>query len=224
MKKYKSPMVEARAIRSEQVKTASPKLKALAKRMVELPAWVIVDLEQEQAPKSVFRWVTGGAEPTMQRRRAELAIHLRRVIARPLGGWLEERHLSAALAVVEAEVAAARKRGGIARGVKEIPLDAYQAAIDAATKTPRGQGSDTELEDALDLDDEPEAPDGKTNEEERAEAESEEGQPPVSEPLPTGRTRVLRQLSDAIGLALEAGDMEAAMTLTVTVSVLCKAG
>lgn len=105
-----------------------------------------MDLEQEQAPKSVFRWVTGGAAATMQRRRAELAIDLRRVIERPLGGWLEERHLSAALAVVEAEVAAARKRGGIARSVKDIPVEAYQAAIHAATKkTSQGQGAEAEL-------------------------------------------------------------------------------
>ena len=140
MKKYKSPMAEARAIYSGQAKSASPKLSALAERMAKLPPYVIMDLEQEQAPKSVFRWVTGGAAATMQRRRAELAIHLRRVIERPLGGWLEERHLSAALAVVEAEVAAARKRGGIARSVKDIPVEAYQAAIDAALHCPTDAG------------------------------------------------------------------------------------
>lgn len=220
MKKYKSPMAEARAIYSGQAKSASPKLSALAERMVKLPPYVIMDLEQEQAPKSVFRWVTGGAAATMQRRRAELAIHLRRVIERPLGGWLEERHLSAALAVVEAEVAAARKRGGIARSVKDIPVEAYQAAIGAATKTSQVQGAEAELEDALELDGE-----GETDEEEGAEEEGEaEERAPVSKPLPTGRARVLRQLSDVIDVAVQAGDIEAAMTLTVTISVLCKGG
>lgn len=225
MKKYKSPMAEARAIYSGQAKSASPKLSALAERMAKLPPYVIMDLEQEQAPKSVFRWVTGGAAATMQRRRAELAIHLRRVIERPLGGWLEERHLSAALAVVEAEVAAARKRGGIARSVKDIPVEAYQAAIDAATKTSQGQGAEAELDDALELDGEGGGNDGETDEEEGAEEEGEaEERAPVSKPLPTGRARVLRQLSDVIDVAVQAGDIEAAMTLTVTISVLCKGG
>ena len=228
MKKYKSPMAEARAIYSGQAKSASPKLSALAERMAKLPPYVIMDLEQEQAPKSVFRWVTGGAAATMQRRRAELAIHLRRVIERPLGGWLEERHLSAALAVVEAEVAAARKRGGIARSVKDIPVEAYQAAIDAATKTSQGQGTEAELEDAIELDGDGagEGNDGETGEEEGAEEEGGEAEEraPVSKPLPTGRARVLRQLSDVIDVAVQAGDIEAAMTLTVTISVLCKGG
>ena len=225
MKKYKSPMAEARAIYSGQAKSASPKLSALAERMAKLPPYVIMDLEQEQAPKSVFRWVTGGAAATMQRRRAELAIHLRRVIERPLGGWLEERHLSAALAVVEAEVAAARKRGGIARSVKDIPVEAYQAAIDAATKTSQVQETEAELDDAIELDGEGEGNDGETDEEEGAEEEGEaEERAPVSKPLPTGRARVLRQLSDVIDVAVQAGDIEAAMTLTVTISVLCKGG
>jgi hypothetical protein len=238
VKRYESPMVRARAIVSDTAQ-ATTKARRVAERMTRLPAMVIVDLELAEAPYHVFRWVACGANRTPQRRRADLVLHLRRSIERPLNGWLEERHLSAALRVLEEAANAVRRHGGyVVPGVQDIALDEYRAAIVGATKNKRASASESEHEsdalpdvvtdEALELDaelgDSEQADDDNDAGDEGADKNGEEDtadEAPVSERIHTGRGRILRALADVVRVAIRSRDIEAAHALSDTLSLLC---
>jgi hypothetical protein len=236
VKRYESPMVRARAIVSDRAQ-ATRKARRVAERMTRLPAMVIVDLELAEAPYHVFRWVACGANRTPQRRRADLVLHLRRSIERPLNGWLEERHLSAALRVLEEAANAVRRRGGyVVPGVQDIALDEYRAAVAGATKNKRASASENEsdalldvvTDEALELDtelgDSEQADDDDHADDEGADKNGEEDtadEAPVSEQVPTGRGRILRALADVVRVAIRSRDIEAAHALSDTLSLLC---
>ena len=134
MSRYVSPMTRAREIVRES-KSAATSRQVLnhAMRIVRLASMVIVDLERNEAPVHVFRWIAWASTVTDQRRRTDLAIYLRRSIHRPRNGWLQERHYYAALTEWDKARCEMRKRGSIMPSFDEIPLDAYRAAIEGAT-------------------------------------------------------------------------------------------
>jgi hypothetical protein len=173
------------------------KLRSVALRMVKLSPIVVLDLNAEEAPIHVFRWVSWAKGPAAQRRRTDLAVHLRRTIERRRNGWLEERHLTAALAVWEAAVADARARGLVTPRPDAVPAGRYQKAIDAARKGTRGPSPP--LGDEL-------APVDVTGGETMQEVA---GDRTPTEERPS-RTKTLSNLTAAMASALADGDMEAA--------------
>lgn len=205
---YVSPMVRARTIVAGEIGSVSYLQRQIALRMVRLSPTVVTDLESEEAPIHVFRWVAWASTLTDQRRRTDLVVHLRRTIERPRNGWLEERHFYAALDVWDQARGAARKRGGIMPAAQEIPLEAYRAVLDGARKRPRS----------------PEAEMAATESEEGGEVpvdEKIEEEPISTRQLLKGRDHVLRVLSDTARAAIAADDKEAADAANTAISWLC---
>lgn len=189
--------------------------------MVRLPPMIVVDLEREEAPVRVFRWVSYGASHTDQRRRTDLALHLRRSIERPRNGWVFERPLGAALAEWDRVRSEARKRGGIMPAHNQIPLEAYRAAIEGARKPKRARSPETETaaegepsEQALEDDSESEG-DGEDEGEDEGEEE------PVSTRHLKGLRHVLQVLANTARKAIAAEDMEAADAANNAIEWLC---
>ncbi len=228
---YESPMVRARAIASGQVHVSRCQRHHAMKMVHHLHPMIIVDLEREETPIHLFRWVARVAQVSEQRRRTDLVIHLRRSITRPRNGWLEDWQCIAAMNEWDTARREARKRGGSLPAVHEVQLATYQAAIEGAKK--KAQESETEkVED--------EGDDAKETGGEDAEARSEAGDEPSepsmvglddetedeAEPISTrqplqGREHVLRLLSDAVRAALAAKDLEAAAVANDAISRLC---
>ncbi|APR88230.1 hypothetical protein A7982_13579 [Minicystis rosea] len=229
MSQYVSPMMRARAINSGLEKNASEKEREVAARMVRLPAMVLLDLERAEAPKFVFRWVAWAANHTMQRRRTDLVLYLRRSIERRLNGWFEERHLTAAMAALEAARDEARRRGGIMPAVDQIPVEVYRAAVEGAAKNKRQRRLEPELEAAIEQDeplssdDEDDGAHGGGGDDNSGEDDEHEAVP-ISERILRGRGRILRRLSDAVGEALAVQDVEAAEAINNTIALLCGSG
>jgi hypothetical protein len=219
-------MVRARAIVAGQIPVDKGQLDH-SKRMVGLPPMVIVDLERDEAPVHVFRWVAWGASPAEQRRRKDLVIYLRRAIARPRNGWFRERHFAAALAEWDRGRSEARKRGGIPPTHEQIPLDTYRAVIDAARKQPRTRSPEIEMSEEGEEGCEssmPEDEDEDDDEDDDDEHEHDDDQieeEPISTRQSSGREHVLRHLSDAVRAAIAADDMEAAEAANDAISRLC---
>jgi hypothetical protein len=173
------------------------KVRAVARRMMKLSPIVVLDLEAEEAPLHVFRWVSWAKGASAQRRRTDLAVYLRRTIERRRNGWLEERHLTAALTVWDAATAEARVRGVIAPRPQAVSITRYEEAIDGARKSSRARfqpsdaavAGDVAKEETVD-----EVPGGGT-----AAAEQE-----------PSHARALGGLAATLAAAIEEGDMKAA--------------
>lgn len=215
---YVSPMVRARAIVAGEIGSVSSCQRQHALRMVRLSPTVIADLESEEAPLHVFRWVAWAATLTDQRRRTDLVIHLRRTIERPRNGWLEERHFYAAMEEWDQARSAARKRGGIMPAVHEIPLEAYRTAIEGVTRNERVRRPETET--GATATESVEAGSEPSTQEIDDEGAPEEA--PISDREPRGREHVLRLLSDAVRVALASQDVEAADVANDAISRLCR--
>jgi hypothetical protein len=215
---YVSPMVRARAIVAGQVHVSRCQ-RHHATRMVHLHPMVIVDLEREEAPIHLFRWVAKVTKVSEQRRRTDLVIHLRRSIERPRNGWMDDWHCNAAMDAWDGVREEARKRGGIMAAVHEIPIEVYRAAIDAA-KTRRTRGAEPEVS-ATETESAAECGEPADPEDELEEDEEEEEPISARQVLLLGRDHVLRLLSDAVRAALAAQDMEAADAANDAISRLC---
>lgn len=215
MSRYVSPMTRAREIVRES-KSAATSRQVLnhAMRIVRLASMVIVDLERNEAPVHVFRWIAWASTVTDQRRRTDLAIYLRRSIHRPRNGWLQERHYYAALTEWDKARCEMRKRGSIMPSFDEIPLDAYRAAIEGAKKRPRSSEPETETQPT-------ESEVAAESDPSVSEDEIEEEEEPVSTRQLRGRDHVLRLLSDVVRAALAAQDVEAADVANDAISRLC---
>lgn len=112
------------------------------KRIARLEDLVVADLESEDAPWRVVRWVAWGKGKAQQRQRCDLVIHLRRSIDTPCGGWLDEHALKAAWDLLCDAIASARKRGLAQPSYDEIETGAYERAVRAAdtrAKEKRGE-------------------------------------------------------------------------------------
>lgn len=216
-----SPMVRARAIVAGDICPEAECQRYHAARMVRLSLTVIADLESEEAPFHIFRWVAWGATLTEQRRRTDLVIHIRRSIERPKNGWVEERHCAAAMDAWDHARSNARKRGGIMPAVHEIALEVYRAAIEGAKRPPRTRGPTAE---AVPATTELEAAEGGAAEPAEREPDDSGEEEPVSRPHAQGRDHVLRLLSDAVRAALAAQDVEAADAANDAISRLCGRG
>jgi hypothetical protein len=172
-----------------------------AQRIVELARqapYVVGDLERAEAPWHAFRWVAWDDVLEGCRQRAKLAIHLHQQLPGRRGGWLQERHLTAAFAVWEQARAAARKRGGIMPAVDQIPLDDYRHAIETAPRRRRAHASS----------DEPVRATG--GEPEFVEALDADPACAMREVPPPAQMQVVRYFALAVRTALEAHDLRAA--------------
>jgi hypothetical protein len=199
---YVSPLQWAREVLSSGGEQNFPgKVRAAAVHIVQLSAMISADLEAEEAPVHVFRWVAWAKGATAQRRRADLVLHLRRALERARNGWLEERHLTAALAMWDAATEGARSRGLIAPRPEGLPVEQYREAILAARKRARASEA---------LAESPEAPPVRP---ERAEA-----------PAEGARATVLQHLSNGLVAAAGAGDLEAARAANEAISKLLAVG
>lgn len=229
---YVSPMVRARAIAAGQVRVSRCQRHHAMKMVHHLHPMIIVDLEREETPIHLFRWVARVAQVSEQRRRTDLVIHLRRSITRPRNGWLEDWQCTAAMNEWDTARREARKRGGSLPAVHEVQLATYQAAIEGARK--KAQESETEkVENETESDD---AKETGEDAEARSEAGDEASEPSMvdlgdetddeAEPILTrqplqGRKHVLRLLSDAVRAALATADLEAATVANDAISRLC---
>jgi hypothetical protein len=99
------------------------------RRIAKLPQSIVDDLDGEDAPLHVRRWIAWGRGLAGQLQRLELALHLRHSIDRDGDGWLDARRHGAALRVLETARAEARAGGGAPPAVAALPLEAYQGAI-----------------------------------------------------------------------------------------------
>lgn len=214
---YVSPMVRARAIVAGEMGEVSYFQRQIAQRMVRLSPTIVADLESEEAPVHVFRWVAWAATLTEQRRRTDLVVHLRRSIERPRNGWLQERHFYAALDVWDQARSAARKRGGIMPAVHEIPDDTYRTAIEGARRRPRSQETEMAMAESAAV-----TADSAAAESSAFEPDDETEEAPISTRQPLkGRDHVLRVLSDTAREAIAADDKEAADAANSAISWLC---
>lgn len=220
--KYVSPMIQARAIAAGQIRVSRCQ-RHHAMRMIRLHPMIIVDLEREQTPTHLFRWVAGVSQISEQRRRTDLVIHLRRSIERPRNGWVENWQCLAAMNEWDLARREARKRGSLLPAVHEVPLAVYRAAIEK--KTPESVTEKEPEETESEAEETEEAVAEETVDEEslsELDDEPEDEAEPISsrQPLP-GREHVLRLLSDVVRAALAAKDLEAATVANDAISRLC---
>lgn len=130
--------LDARARRGELPQVSKKSLHT-ARRIRRLPGSVILDLEAQEAPLHVFRWVawTPQSNITEQRRRADLVLHLRRNFERAEDGWFREHEHKAAFDVWMGAIEQAGKRGLIYPRPEQVPAERYAEAIVAAAARPR---------------------------------------------------------------------------------------
>lgn len=216
-------MVRARAI-AHGGKDASPKARQLAERMSRLSSMQVYVLEREEAPHQVFRWVAGGGRETAQRLRVDLVLHLRRSIERPLHGWLEERHLTAALRALEEARRAARRDGGKVPEARDVPLDVYQAVIEGARKQKgaraRRPAEAVAIEEIAVNEDA--APEGGGD---GGGAGADGGEEKQAVPrMSAERFQLLRGLSEVFREAIAAGDMAVAKAISEVIARMCRRG
>lgn len=207
-KPYASPVMRARAIVADHARAqadASSEVLRHAERIVQFAQQAPMaagDLERAHAPWHVFRWVAWDSLVDGCRQRAKLAIHLHEQLAGRRGGWLQERHLTAAFALWEQAREAARKRGGIMPAVDQIPLDDYRRAIETASRRKKRAHAVDEPAPASDG-----APELAEVLEPGAASAKREDPPPASAPA---QMRVVHLLALAVKTALEVHDLRAA--------------
>ncbi len=140
-KPYVSAVVHAREIlakaKSEPDANVARSVLAHARRIMRIEPIIALDLEQEEGPYRVFRWVAWGKTYAERRRRADLALHLRHTIDTASGGWLLEPHYTAALAVLDLAVAQAKARGGVQPRPVDLCASTYGDAIRGVPKPRR---------------------------------------------------------------------------------------
>jgi hypothetical protein len=207
-KPYVSPMRWAREVLSPEATQIFPgKVRAIAQHIIQLSVMVVADLEAEEAPIHVFRWVAWASGATAQRRRTDLVLHLRRALERSRNGWLEERHLTAALAVWESAIQSTRLRGLIAPRPEGVPIERYRDAVDAARKRSR-----LAREEPLDA----------------APGLPKAAAPPLLDtadaPADAKRAAVLQHLTAGLVEAVGAGDFEAARAANDAITKLLASG
>jgi hypothetical protein len=147
---YVSPVETARAIveadrQARHLKLSRPSDRAkdrrlyTAQRIALLGYQVQRDLEDAEATWGVFSWVAWAPDrrPALVRQRADIALHLRRNLERPLNGWWPSHMLAAALQAWEDHVARAKDEHRVPPRVDEVPDDVYLAAMANATTKPR---------------------------------------------------------------------------------------
>lgn len=110
-----------------------------AQRIVLLGFQVQRELEDAEATWGVFSWVAWAEDrrPALTRRRADIALHLRRRFDRPQNGWFPSHQLAAALRAWEEQIELARAEHRPPPGVDDVPDDVYAAAVATASTKPR---------------------------------------------------------------------------------------
>ena len=198
---YVSPSKRARIRLSDDGQQKEPGFRTrVATRLVRMSPMVVLNLQAEEAPLHVFRWVSEAHGAAEQRRRTDLAVHLRRSMERRRNGWLEERHLTAALAVWDEAVMAARSKGLIS--------PRPDAAVAAARKAPRGRA------------DHPAGNELPMGSAEAAPTADERAPDKPDGVLPPARASTLRELTAVLDRALAQGDIESARVTHETIGRL----
>jgi hypothetical protein len=222
-KAYTSPVKVAReALAPENEQKVSGKVRATAMHIIRLSVMVVADLEDEEAPMHVFRWVAWASGAAAQRRRTDLVLHLRRTLERTRNGWPEERHLAAALAVWDRAVEQTRVRGLVAPRPEGVPVERYREAVAAARRPSPRDREEVPPPPPSAVVAVPPARRARVHREEPAAPEVAEKKPNAG--ADTKRAAVLQHLTTGLLEAVGAGDIEAARAANDAIAKLLTNG
>jgi hypothetical protein len=201
-------MVRARVLATGHEKASEDSI-LTARRLIRLPVAIVIVLERNEAPFSIFRWVAWARGPAAQQARLEFVLHCQHArLSR--GGWLPEAALGAAFQLWLAVVDEAHRRGLAAPRPDAIPWADYHKAI---VERPKGRRRQAPLV----------APDAERAAEERARAEPAAA---VAESPPAASNAwtvlmVATDLAAHINSAIRNGDIATAHRLATTLASLC---